>query len=58
MYLGVWVSGSHKKFVDSKIGIEWINELWYGYIVYDEVICCANRWINLDSGRSRLIGRD
>ena len=38
MCLGSCLSGSHKKFVNSKILLEWINDLWYGYIVYDEVI--------------------
>ena len=40
MPLGLWVSGSHKKFVNSKILIEWTNGLWYGYIVYYAVIYC------------------
>ena len=45
MWVGIWVfvrvSGSHKKFVKSKILIEWINDLSYGYIVYDKVRYCA-----------------
>ena len=40
MWVSLWVSGSHKKFVNSKILIESINDLWYGYIVYDEVRYC------------------
>ena len=36
----ICLSGSHKKFVFSKILIEGINGLWYGYIVYDEVKYC------------------
>ena len=31
---------SHKKFINSKILIEWINDLGHGYIVYDEVKYC------------------
>ena len=43
--MGLWVSGSlgrsHKKIANStKILIEWINTLGYGYIANDEVRYC------------------
>ena len=38
IWLVVCLSGSHKSFVDSKIRIELIIDLWYGFIVHDEVI--------------------
>ena len=40
MWVWIYLSGSHKKFRDSRILIEWINNLAYGYIANDEVRYC------------------
>ena len=42
IWLVVCLSGSHKSFVDSKIRIELIVDLWYGFIVHDKVILFQN----------------
>ena len=36
-----YLSESHKKFVNSRILIEWLDDLWYGYIVYREIRWCS-----------------